>query len=363
MKRPSRPKARKARPAKKAKAAKSKPMSAAQYRSYLRYLRSHPLKKAPAAKPRTLSLRNTGEPVKLGRNTPYTEEEKFRLNLAKYLDFSALPAPPVVVDRASKVTSWPMYGNDTIGDCTCATVGHQIQALTTYASTEETVPESSVIELYSSVSGYDPVTGANDNGAVIQDVINYWRKHGVENDPGKVLAFAQLKQLDSITTVRQVLEIFGTVYIGLDVPQSAMDQFRAGEPWTVVNESPVEGGHAVPVQYIDGSANPVGVITWAKLQVMSWEFWTTYVEEAWVVITQDWLEKNGSTIEGFSLTALGADFAAITGEPNPFPGPQPPVPPAPAPGPPEPTPVPGPPPAPDPTWWAEFITWIEGIFG
>jgi hypothetical protein len=304
--------------------------------------------------------------VEFGRNTPYTEEEKFRLTIDKYLDFSALPAPPVVVDRAGKVTSWPMYGNDVAGDCTFATVGHEIQAWTAYASTEVEIPESSVISAYSAVSGYDPATGANDNGAVIQDVLNYWRKNGVQGDPGKVLAFAQVKQIDNITTLRQVLELFGTIYIGLNVPQSAMDQFDAGQPWTVVPGSPIDGGHAVPVQYIDGSASPIGVVTWAKLQMMSWEFWKTYVEEAWVVVTQDWLQKNGSTVGGFSLTDLGNDFAAITGQPNPFPGPQPPVPPQPVPVPPAPAPVPVPPipvPPVKPSWWDEFVKWIEGLFG
>jgi hypothetical protein len=100
--------------------------------------------------------------------------------------------------------------------------------------------------------------------------------------------------------------------------------------------------------------------------MMSWEFWKTYVEEAWVVVTQDWLQKNGSTVGGFSLTDLGNDFAAITGQPNPFPGPQPPVPPQPVPVPPAPAPVPVPPipvPPVKPSWWDEFVKWIEGLFG
>jgi hypothetical protein len=60
--------------------------------------------------------------------------------LEDYIDVSALgkglPAAPGVIDRESRVTSWPMYANgpdpgappviaaDGVGDCTCAGIAH-----------------------------------------------------------------------------------------------------------------------------------------------------------------------------------------------------------------------------------------------
>lgn len=269
--------------------------------------------------------------MQLGRNKPYAETDRPRLTLDKYLTGTAVPA---VVDYASEVVSWPMYGNDQLGDCTAACAGHQIQAWTRYTGAEVAVPQDDIIQLYSAVSGYDPSTGANDNGAVIQDVLTYWRKSGVPVAGHRILAFAQLKDLSQ---VKQALYVFGSVYLGVNVPSSAMDQFDADQPWTVVQGSPIEGGHAIPLQYAGTGACPYQVVTWAKLQGMDQEWLDTYCEEAWVVITDDWLAKNGHTPDGLDLQQLGADLAALTGDPNPFPAPVPPVP-TPVPVPPAPVP-------------------------
>ena len=284
---------------------------------------------------RTLSLnghRITEENVQLGRNKPYSETEKPRLSLDKYLTASV---PPAVVDYASEVASWPMYGNDTIGDCTCACVGHQIQAWTRYTGAEVTVPQEDIIQLYSAVSGYDPATGANDTGATCQDVLTYWRKSGVPVAGHKILAFAQLTDLSK---VKDALCVFGSVYLGIQFPQSATDQFNADEPWDVVQGSPIEGGHAIPLQYAGTGSCPYQVVTWGKLQGMTQAFLDAYCEEAWVIVTDDWLEKNGHTPEGLDLAQLGADLSQLTGDPNPFTPPAP-APPAPAPSP---APAPGP---------------------
>jgi hypothetical protein len=273
--------------------------------------------------------------MKLGRLSPYAAADKPRLVLDKYLNPDAL-AVPSVVDFASEVVSWPMYGNDRIGDCTAACAGHQVQAWTRYTGTEVDVPEDEIIQLYSAVSGYDPATGANDNGAVIQDVLTYWRKSGIPVAGHNILAFAQLKDL---SRVHDALWMFGSVYLGFNCPQSALDQFDADQPWTVVPGSPIAGGHAVPLQH----SGPDGyqVVTWGRLQGMDQAFLDAYAEEAWVVITADWLNANGHTPEGLDLQQLGQDLSDLTGDPNPFPAPVPPAPPAP--------PVPPPPPAPGPS--------------
>ena len=39
------------------------------------------------------------------------------------------------------------------------------------------------------------MTGLNDNGAVILDVLNYWRKTGIGGHP--ISAYADLKELDA----------------------------------------------------------------------------------------------------------------------------------------------------------------------
>jgi hypothetical protein len=255
--------------------------------------------------------------VEFGRTKPYTRAEKPRLLIEDYLDSAALAAPPAVVDYATLVTSWPMYGNDRIGDCTFAATGHEIQAWSRYATSEATIPEAAVIEAYSAVSGYDPATGANDNGANVQDVLAYWRKTGIGGH--KIAGFAELSTLSNLTLAKQCLQIFGTVYLGINVTQSAMDQNRAGEPWDYVGDTNIIGGHAIPVQYwATDVVGEIEVVTWGQRQRMTRSFWAHYVEEAWVVFSQDWLRVNGATVTGLNEGQLRADFTSLTGQPASF---------------------------------------------
>jgi hypothetical protein len=244
------------------------------------------------------------------------------------------PTYPEVLDYISGI-SYPMYLNDREGDCTFAGAGHIIQAESHYGSgTTQTVTDNDVQTGYVAVSGYNPRTGANDNGCVMQDVLSYWRKTGIGGH--KILAFAEV-DINNKDELRAAMNTFGALYIGINFPDSAMDQFNEGKPWDVVRGAQIEGGHA-----IHGGAYKVGgnwqIVTWGAVQEMTDDFWDNYVEEAWVVITQEWLDANGHSPTGFDLYGLGEQLANLTGEPNPFPSPTP-----------TPNPEPVPTPAPTPS--------------
>jgi hypothetical protein len=232
-----------------------------------------------------------------------------------------------------------MYLNDREGDCTIAEQGHAIQIFTTYGAGHEIrVTDSDVQKVYSAISGYDPKTGANDDGCVIQDTLNYWRKNGLGGH--KILAFAEVDVNDR-DQVNAALNIFGSLDIGFDFPASAMDQFNNGEIWDVVpGGSPIEGGHAVAVAAYKAPNGNFRVITWGAVQEMTQAFWDRYVTEAWIVISNEWLDATGHSPGGIDLYGLGEDFSALTGNPNPFP--------APIPAPPVPNPTPNPVPTPNP---------------
>ena len=66
-----------------------------------------------------------------------------------------------------------MMENDQIGDCTCAAAGHLIMEWTANAGKKMVMPtDKQIVAAYSAVTGYNPETGANDNGAVEIDVLN-----------------------------------------------------------------------------------------------------------------------------------------------------------------------------------------------
>ena len=233
------------------------------------------------------------------------------------------------VDRATKVYDWPLYCNgggdpgnppaspEGIGDCTVAEMAHAYTALGVYAGKPQVLfDDAEIISTYSRISGYDPATGANDNGCQIQDVLADQRLNGMTDVNGnvhKVLAYAALRNPTDIGLLARVLKTFGYVYIGIDCPASAQTEFGNG-PWTYVPDSPIEGGHAIGLHRRQPYGSRVGVFdmaSWGALQPTTISFITHYVTEAWGVLTPDWIEANGASADGIALAQLEADMRFI----------------------------------------------------
>lgn len=256
------------------------------------------------------------------------------LRLTPYLEPTSTPLPkrPASADWLGRVPEWPMYGNDRYGDCTFASPGHMIQAWTTYGqATTVTIGEDAVLAGYSALTGFTPDDPSTDQGAYIQDVMGYWRKTGIGGH--KILAYAAV-DVRNLDEIEMALDLFGAVNVGINLPESALDQFDAGQPWDVVRGSRNAGGHCVPVgRYTDAgtTGDSLACVTWAKVQPLTQAFWEHYVDEAWIAITEDWVNANGTNPLGLNLYNLGQDLQALTGTPNPIPAPQPPAPPVPTP--------------------------------
>lgn len=290
---------------------------------------------------------------KLGRK-PY-DPSRPKLNLSTL--YSATPTPPPSVDYLTGI-SYPVSLNDSLGDCVEAGQNHELQVFTTIGQRKTvTLSDADVEKLYSAEGGYVPGDPSTDQGTVVADALSYWRKTGINGD--KIVAYASVNVTDA-NEVAAAIDEFGPVMIGFNVYQATMDQFNDGKPWDAT-KSPGEllGGHCVIVGAYDATTKKA--VTWGAIQELTDDFWTwkvngqPVVEEAWVIVTQDWINKvSGTTPTGLDLAAFGAEYAALTGEPNPFPD-APPTPeptPTPVPSPPDPNPVPvppGPPVPPTPT--------------
>lgn len=244
---------------------------------------------------------------KLGKLPP--KHDPRTLMLSRYL-LPTLPPPPLSVDFAAAIPSWPMYENDQIGDCTCAAVGHMIEAWSRAASRVCTIiPNSAVLKAYEDIAGYVPGDDSTDAGANELDVLNYWRKTGVGDH--HISAFVGVDP-KNINHVKQAMFLFGGLYIGLDLPASAQDQ----NIWDVPPEGPIGdgevgswGGHAVNAVRYD-AAGPT-VVTWGMLVRMTWAFWMTYCAEAWAILTPDWIEANGKSPGGFQYSLLQRDLILV----------------------------------------------------
>ena len=254
------------------------------------------------------------DPRKLKLGKLAARHDPRTLLLASYVT-PELPAPPPSHDLTAKVgASWGMMENDQLGDCTCAAAGHLLMEWTANAGKKMFTPsDAQIVAAYSAVTGYNPQTGANDNGAVEIDVLNYWRQSGIAGH--KIDAYIALEPSNH-NHVMDAVYIFEGCYIGLQLPVSAQAQVQNHQPWSVPPAGPTGdgkpgswGGHAVPVVAYD--ARGLTCVTWGALQIMTWTFWETYCEEAYAILSQDFLSKKKKTLEGFNLQQLQADLADL----------------------------------------------------
>jgi len=133
----------------------------------------------------------------------------------------ALPPAPRSVDWTAKIRSWPMFSNDTLGDCTAAAAAHMIQCWTANASHAFTPTNVQVIAAYSATGHYVPGNPSTDSGAVELDVLNFWRQQGIAGH--KIDAYVAFNP-QNFEHARQAINIFGGIYIGLALPLSAQNQ-------------------------------------------------------------------------------------------------------------------------------------------
>lgn len=236
------------------------------------------------------------------------------LPIDKYVDLKkALPATPITINWSHAVQNYPMYGNDRCGDCTAAAVGHMIQTWTANTGSVVTISDADVLALYSTVSGYDPNTGANDNGAVETTVLEYWKNNGVVGH--KILGYLSLEP-GNLDHIQLATSIFGGVYLGIELPLIAQQQINAKQPWSapLSPRSPQAfpgswGGHAVPV--VNFGPQGLTCVTWGQLQPMTNKFFSTYCDEAYAIVSPDWLNAQGKSPNGFDLATLLSDLAAL----------------------------------------------------
>ncbi|MEZ0090105.1 hypothetical protein [Streptacidiphilus sp. EB129] len=229
---------------------------------------------------------------------------RFPVALKDFTAYAAapLPAPPASVDWASGVSTWPMDGNDQYGDCTMAAAAHLIQSWNAQTKEQDPVPTAQQV-----VDQYFTLSGGQDSGLAESDVLKAWQTGGLWGN--QVVAYAPVN-VHALTAIRQTIALFGGVYAGIQVPSNAQQQFQAGQPWTLDpgwQSQPIEGGHAIPLLGYD--ADWLYVITWGAVQKVAWDWWSTYSDEAWAVLAQQYREAG--TVNGIDLATLTADLKGV----------------------------------------------------
>lgn len=241
-------------------------------------------------------------PFKLGKKAVRHDSRTFKLS--RYLP--TLPPVPSAIDWSGKVPDWLMLANDSVGDCTCAAAGHLEMLWTSQTQTEFVPTDAAVLAAYSALTGYNPANPDTDTGADELTVLNYWRNTGIAGR--KIFAFASVN-LSNLAEVHAAIAFFGGLYLGAQIPQSAMDATQAGQAWTDTTDTNIVGGHAFPGVAYDPDG--LACITWGQLQKMTWAWLAQYADEAYCVLSPDWIALNGLSPSGFNLTQLNQDLAQL----------------------------------------------------
>ena len=198
-----------------------------------------------------------------------------------------LPGTPAACDFMSKVPSYPMFGNDTCGDCAEAAMRHLEMGQTWYSGRGVVPTLRQTIADYSAIGGMLPGDQSTDNGSDLLTALNYYRKQGV------ITAFAQLAT-GNWAQLREAVALFGGAYIGVALPDAVVPQ--DGEDWTRISwfwnpsMSPNQAnGHCVPVmKYTSATGDKGGFVSWAALMEMDRDFYENVSDEAFIVVSDGW---------------------------------------------------------------------------
>jgi hypothetical protein len=265
---------------------------------------------------------------KLGKKDATYDKHDFMF--AQFRTSEPLPAHPKHFghEKLIKPKAWQMLGNGPdnsvspgfggAGDCVFAGGDHETMLWNSEVGKVTKFTGANAIRDYSAVTGYDPKApldsdGNNptDQGTNVRDALKYRQKTGLIDATGKrhkIGAYVSL-ELGNLDQLLEALYLFGVVGIGINFPDSAMDQFNSGKPWSVVPGPKPTEGHYIPlVAY----RTNLECVTWGRIQQITSQFYKKYCDEAWAILSPEML-KAGKSLEGFDLTELQDHLKALKG--------------------------------------------------
>lgn len=243
--------------------------------------------------------------MKLGKKPAVLDPRTYKLTAPLA---NRLPTPPVSINWDPN-TTWPMWCNDTIGCCTQVSVASAIKVWTSKVSEDNLLTDANVIANYSAESGYIPGNESTDNGGVEVDVLTRWTKTGYQTPKGTDIleSFGYINPKDH-NSVKRSIAMLGGCYIGIQLPNYAVsDEVTMWDVEPQLDNS-IAGGHAVYLHGYDD--NVLYLNTWGQPWTMTWAFLDAYCEEAYGLISKDWINAQGVSPEGETLQGLTEELQA-----------------------------------------------------
>jgi hypothetical protein len=242
-----------------------------------------------------------------------------KFKLAQYVNTSDIKLP-VSFGHVRESTTYGMLGNDEAGDCVIADLAHSV--MIRCQATRRAVPPfttSSTLDTYSKITGYDPkkvdYQGNNptDQGTDMVTAAAWARDKGIPDATGelhKIKAYGEIAFRDWDELIKAIY-LFGTVSLGIMLPQSASDQFDRMVPWTITGDGSIIGGHAITACG-KNSAGFLVALTWGRTTAISRQFIERYLDQGIVSLSPEYLKDTGHSPELFDEAQLTTDLASLT---------------------------------------------------
>jgi hypothetical protein len=213
---------------------------------------------------------------------------------------------------------------DCVNSCACneCKVALTDAGMSPAAAHKKVGDAQTAIQLYQELTGYDPVTGANDEGTEIRARLKFMQKTGILLADGtrhKIGPFVAFDPHD-LPTALFVVKHFEAVPIGCEVTEANEEAFQNGWAaghqivWDYVKGSPQAGLHCI-VYAGRPTAHQWAGPNWSKNQHYTEAFNTHQVSEGWAYLTPDRLNKQGLTYEGDPEKTL-TEYLSVVAKPG-----------------------------------------------
>lgn len=225
--------------------------------------------------------------------------------LARYLATNIVA--PQSCYYGTKVTDWSVLMNDRIGDCVPCAGLHLLQSWGNETGKPFSPTDDQALVIYEALAGYNPSTGANDNGVDISAFLDYWQNTGVAGNDCVAHAVVDHTNLDLI---KLGIYLFGGVIVGTEVTSRAEAQTDAHVPWDDTwYPSFVQGLHGIPLLGYD--SRNFWACSWGQMVAITPEYALRHFDEAHVVIDPTWILASGVSPSGVNLQGLIADQSLV----------------------------------------------------
>jgi hypothetical protein len=240
--------------------------------------------------------------------------------MSQFVDLDSVVLPKYFGHEREKI-DYGVLDNDECGDCVIADIAHRIMIDARGCGRPVPTFNKTVVPIYTALTGYDPkvpldADGNNptDNGTDMAAAAEYWRTNGIKDDVGvihKAKAYGEI-QVGNWDQLLKATYLYGGASLGVQLPQSAMDQFDQQVPWTILTGSPdIVGGHAITSCGLNTEGHLV-IITWGRTQAVTRPWLERFMDEGVCTFSREYLLSTNRTPELFDEVSLDAALVALT---------------------------------------------------